>query len=543
MSKRRSWAIPGTEPKGANSNGAIPRRGGSSQEMGVQFRVEWQGIRTAGEKSVVETPCRGGSKGVKRGCPEQKSPGNAPIAQLDRASVYGTEGLRFEPSWVYYTYDDRRIPGTEFGYRIPVVQHRFTLGTQPRIVAPSVPSACMVCIHAEGDHLMAREPKPWYRQDRQAWFVTIAGVRHNLGPEKKPAYEQFHALMLAPAPKPVVEQALPPPSSMAFAVLADRFLDWVKTNRAPDTYEWYRYRLERFCQFKPELTVNDLKPYHVQEWVDSYPDLSQTSRRNYIRSVKRCVKWAKRQGRIDANPIDDMEVPGAEARELYLTKEEFRTLLTHIPDAAMRTLCTVAFETGCRPQEILRVEARYFEAANERWVFPVKQSKGKKAPRIVYLSGESLNICNELSSKYPLGKLFRNSEGKPWTTAAVNCAFCRLQYRTGKLAMQQSGISLDSALLTEKSLDEETRKLRLNQLTFGQRRRLANRAYAKHVPKYSLYTLRHSWATNALQSGMDALTVAILMGHRDPATLAKVYQHLAHNPEFMRKQARRVSGH
>jgi hypothetical protein len=31
---------------------------------------------------------------------------------------------------------------------------------------------------------MARLPKRWYRQDRAAWFVTIAGVRHNLRPNK-----------------------------------------------------------------------------------------------------------------------------------------------------------------------------------------------------------------------------------------------------------------------------------------------------------------------------------------------------------------------
>ncbi len=34
--------------------------------------------------------------------------------------------------------------------------------------------------------------------------------------------------------------------------------------------------------------------------------------------------------------------------------------------------------------------------------------------------------------------------------------------------------------------------------------------------------LRHSWATHALERGVDALTVVILMGHRDPSTLAKV---------------------
>ena len=62
------------------------------------------------------------------------------------------------------------------------------------------------------------------------------------------------------------------------------------------------------------------------------------------------------------------------------------------------------------------------------------------------------------------------------------------------------------------------------------------------VPSYSLYALRHTWATNALTSGLDALTVAILMGHQDPSMLAKVYQHLSHSPQHMLAQAKRAVG-
>lgn len=72
--------------------------------------------------------------------------------------------------------------------------------------------------------------------------------------------------------------------------------------------------------------------------------------------------------------------------------------------------------------------------------------------------------------------------------------------------------------------------------------KLIARWATQHVPRYSLYALRHSWATRALQSGLDGLTVAILMGHADPSTLAKVYQHLSHNPEHLLAQARKAAG-
>jgi hypothetical protein len=43
---------------------------------------------------------------------------------------------------------------------------------------------------------MSRDPKPWFRSDRDAWFVTISGRRFNLGPEREAAHKRFHELML-----------------------------------------------------------------------------------------------------------------------------------------------------------------------------------------------------------------------------------------------------------------------------------------------------------------------------------------------------------
>ncbi len=71
--------------------------------------------------------------------------------------------------------------------------------------------------------------------------------------------------------------------------------------------------------------------------------------------------------------------------------------------------------------------------------------------------------------------------------------------------------------------------------------KLTNQLAASLAPRYSLYALRHSWATRALESGLDGLTVAVLMGHADPSTLAKVYQHLGHNPQHMLAETKRVS--
>lgn len=82
----------------------------------------------------------------------------------------------------------------------------------------------------------------------------------------------------------------------------------------------------------------------------------------------------------------------------------------------------------------------------------------------------------------------------------------------------------------------------LAELRCEAKRKLTNKRAAKLAPRYSLYALRHSWATNALQKGVDSLTVAILMGHEDPSTLSKVYQHLSLNPQHMLDQAKKAAG-
>lgn len=78
-----------------------------------------------------------------------------------------------------------------------------------------------------------------------------------------------------------------------------------------------------------------LKPFHVEEWVDGY-EIAQTTRRNYFRNIKRCLSWAKRQGRIEENPLEALDVPGGERRDVYVPLDEFERLLTYVLVPAFR---------------------------------------------------------------------------------------------------------------------------------------------------------------------------------------------------------------
>lgn len=112
---------------------------------------------------------------------------------------------------------------------------------------------------------MAKTPKPWFRKGR-GWFVTIGGKQHNLGPERKSAYQEYYRLMQQPAEQRKV-------SGQSLAANIDDFLEYLSKNRAPDTYRWYRDLLQKFILLHPSLSVDDVRPYHVQRWVDGYEQL------------------------------------------------------------------------------------------------------------------------------------------------------------------------------------------------------------------------------------------------------------------------------
>ena len=153
---------------------------------------------------------------------------------------------------------------------------------------------------------MARRAKPWFWKERQEWFVTVAGVRQRLGADKTAAWKRFHELMREPAKAR--------PSTDSLPTVVDAFLDWVKAHRSSETFEWYRQRLQLLVERYPKMRVSELRPFHVQQWVDERKGLKQTTKRNYLRTVKRCLSWAKQQGYIDVNPVEHLEVPGAERR-------------------------------------------------------------------------------------------------------------------------------------------------------------------------------------------------------------------------------------
>ena len=79
----------------------------------------------------------------------------------------------------------------------------------------------------------------------------------------------------------------------------------------------------------PELRVRELRPFHVQEWIDSYAVESGT-KRNLARTVVRCMNWAEEQGIIERTPLAHFKKPKAGSRQTVITPEEYQDILACI---------------------------------------------------------------------------------------------------------------------------------------------------------------------------------------------------------------------
>ncbi|HEX3151161.1 MAG TPA: tyrosine-type recombinase/integrase [Gemmataceae bacterium] len=331
---------------------------------------------------------------------------------------------------------------------------------------------------------MAHFPKPFFRPKKNRWYVQLDGKHVNLGPDETEAIRQYHKVMAERnTPVPVVISALSNPS---LSGILDEFLTWCLRHREKRTYETYRERIQSFLDALPDksLAAKDLRPFHLQEWVDGHEDWNPGMKRGRLQAVQRALNWAVKQGRIDKSPIAFMEKPPPGKRENVIEPETYAAMHERT-SGEFQDLITVCWEVGCRPQEIWRVEKRHLDVSGSRWVFPAKEAKGKRKIRVVYLTEAALLVCMRLAKSFPTGPLFRNSDALPWNRHSVSCVFLRMKKRLRK--------------------------------------------------KFALVDFRHTFATRSLQNGVDPVTLSILLGHADGAMLCRTYAHLDQDDGHIRR--------
>jgi integrase len=349
-----------------------------------------------------------------------------------------------------------------------------------------------------------RSTSPWYRASKKKWYVEIGGRQKSLGrhPEGAPPPKKgrngwntppeimtaYHRLMATDPAK------LPTLSDVKVCQVCDLFLEYSEQHHQPATLRGYRDFLQDLSELYGLLPARDLKPLHVTRWLDAHPGWNG-SRRNAVVAVKRAFSWADAEGVLQPNPVKNVKKPPQRHRDRVLTPEERQEILRTIPDRHFRDFVFAMQETGARPGEVRKVTATHVNLDLGVWIFKEhKTAKRTGRPRIIYLTPAMVELTRQLMEKYPEGPLFRGPRSKRgFTRNGVRCRFRLLRKKLPHLAGVIS------------------------------------------------YTMRHSFATQALVNGVGIAQVAELMGHVDTSMVAEHYAHLAGNVEHMREMAKKAT--
>lgn len=326
---------------------------------------------------------------------------------------------------------------------------------------------------------MPRAPKPWKRPDQPdgPYYCWHAGQRVALSEDLDEAWRLLHRLKSGEDAAQVLSKRI------TVHELFDRWLDSAQRRRKPATYDFYK-RLA--CKFLDHAGRNrpaeELIPHDLTVLVDARRDAGEsgTSLNHLVTTIKAAFRWGRRQGLIDRDPMEFAERPERDTDEpRALTHDEqarlrgaIKTKPVYVQDAIVTLL-----ETGARPQELRAIDAAHVRLPDAVWHWRAGEAPKGKKPRTVWLVGEPLGITARLVKTHPDGPLFRGRYDRPFTPNGLRCWL----YKLGK----------------------ETK-----------------------IDGLESRWLRHTFATNALEAGVPAAYVSILLGHADLSMLSQVYGHL-----------------
>lgn len=329
--------------------------------------------------------------------------------------------------------------------------------------------------------------KPFFRKQTRSYYCQIDGKQIGLGPDKRAADAKCQRLL--------DDRAALKAAVTTLRELFARYLEWCQEHRSGSTYYSAQFYLRSFAKTLPaKMRVEEVRPKHVMDWVNGVDTWNSSSKHDAVTIVQRSFSWAVGEHLLEHHPLQRIEgKPSRQRRETYYSPQTWEQVIAAVQDQTFLDLVVFLYETGCRPLEARSLEARHVDIANRLVVFPTEESKGKHSQRMIVLNDVATEILERLCVENPRGAAFRNERGNAWTRDAIGNRFMRLRLKTG-------------------------------------------------IDDLCAYGIRHTYATNGLMNGVDSVTLATLMGHKDPTMIARTYQHLAKNLGFLRDAAERARG-
>jgi integrase len=333
---------------------------------------------------------------------------------------------------------------------------------------------------------MARPGKPWYRSDRDAWFVKVNGKQTPLcvrGKENRgEAVRAWHRLM---AQRPEPAQEVSTVSEVITAFLAD-----AEVRVAPITHSFYRRFLDPFRTKYGHVRVDRITVALAESW-SRVATWSSSTRHDALGTLATAFRWAERCGVVDRSPLVGLRLPPKESQgaEAVISKADYDRII-QAASGDFQALLRFLWLTGCRPSEATALTVDAIDWASASIVLKRHKTANRGKARVIYLCDEALALLTAQRDRHGCSLLFRNQSGTVF----------------GRKMLAQKMWRLSKSLGV----------------------------------RVTAYGFRHTFATDALVSGVPDAHVAELLGHSGTAMLHKHYSHLGSKAQALRAALDRV---
>jgi len=256
------------------------------------------------------------------------------------------------------------------------------------------------------------------------------------------------------------------------------FLRYSEMIRTAKTIKAYQSTFKYFEKMYSNKTIDSFTNNDIRNYLEAQlTKRSIYSARKDLINIKSFFRYALERKYIKENPcigIKQYKIP--EKQPIYFSKEEYDKLLSVIEDKEMKDLVITAANTGLRLMELLNLSWKQINISRRSIILDNSTHITKsKRIRTIPINNNILNILIEMKSNSKSDKVF-SYEGR------------------------------NADIYTSIAFKKYVIKAELN-------------------PKLHFHSLRHSFASWLIQSGISIYIVSKLLGHSDIKT-TEIYSHL-----------------